>query len=213
MKVSTDSRLLAAYAGQHESNFVLDVGCGIGIISFLLASNYPQSSFTGIDLDADAIELANKSKEMNTPNFRNINFFHSSIQLYNSVIKYDLIVSNPPFYIDQLKSPNPLRNQFRHTESDFISSFAQKCSQLCNANGSVIISIPPQIEHLWSLELNREGFSLNEWNQLRNTEDVEPFLLILIYSKKFTQLKKKELILCYKDGTKTEDYLHIMERY
>ncbi|MFN8329989.1 MAG: methyltransferase [Saprospiraceae bacterium] len=65
MKVSTDSRLLTAFAAQFGYSNVLDIGCGIGTISLLLAKYRSSSFVTAIDMDIEAVEVTRFNIENN----------------------------------------------------------------------------------------------------------------------------------------------------
>ena len=72
---------------------ILDIGTGSGAIAIALKKNYP-SFVTGIDKSAKTIDLAKKNSKKNKTN---IMFLNTAIEDYTSTIKYDVIVSNPPY--------------------------------------------------------------------------------------------------------------------
>lgn len=98
MKVGTDGVLLGAWTSVSTEKTILDVGCGTGVISLMLAQ-HSQANITAIDIDLTAFLQTQE-------NFKNSNWSetllaqHSCLQEFevNSQKKFDLIVSNPPFF-------------------------------------------------------------------------------------------------------------------
>ena len=79
-----------------EEPNILDIGSGSGAISIAIANELKSSSVTGLDINEDAIELANENKVLNK--VENVNFMKSDLfEKLDEDFKYDLIVSNPPY--------------------------------------------------------------------------------------------------------------------
>lgn len=87
---------------------ILDIGTGSGAIAIALKKNYP-CFVSAIDISKNAIELAKQNAKLN---HTNVMFLNSSIEEYDSNIKYDVIVSNPPYvmndeYVDEKTKYEP----------------------------------------------------------------------------------------------------------
>ena len=110
MKVGTDGVLLGAWAGTESCSRILDVGTGTGLIALMLAQR-SKAVVDAIDIDADACLQAQENAESSLFAGR-INVFHSDLVDFAqaSTHLYDLIVSNPPYFVDSLKCPNLQRN-------------------------------------------------------------------------------------------------------
>lgn len=117
MKIGTDAVLLGAWADCSEAHTVLDVGSGCGIISLMLAQR-SNAIIHGIEIDKDSAKEANENA-INSPWSDRLNFENIAFQEFwkTSKVKYDLIVSNPPYFISSLKPPNQKRSDARHTDS------------------------------------------------------------------------------------------------
>ena len=116
MKVGTDGVLLGAWAGTESCNRILDIGTGTGLIALMLAQR-SKAAIDAIDIEADACLQAQENAESSLFAGR-INVFHSDLVDFAqaSTHLYDLIVSNPPYFVDSLKCPNLQRNTARHTD-------------------------------------------------------------------------------------------------
>ena len=106
MKVGTDGVLLGAWAGTESCNRILDIGTGTGLIALMLAQR-SKAAIDAIDIEADACLQAQENAESSLFAGR-INVFHSDLVDFAqaSTHLYDLIVSNPPYFVDSLKCPN-----------------------------------------------------------------------------------------------------------
>ena len=129
MKVGTDGVLLGAWAGPGRPGeisggspqTVLDIGTGSGLVALMLAQRYPEAQVTGIDSDAEAAAQA-RENFTSSPWPQRLRAAHISLQEFcrgtaatAAARRFDLIVSNPPFYDTTLTNPDPLRTAARHT--------------------------------------------------------------------------------------------------
>jgi tRNA1Val (adenine37-N6)-methyltransferase len=142
MKVGTDAVLLGAWVEINEAQNILDIGTGTGVIALMLAQK-SNASIIALDIDAMACEQSRENIK-NSPWPSSVSVLNESLQQFAAAqqVKFDLIVSNPPFFIDAYKSAEEARNQARHTDQlPFIDLV--KCSiQLLNPNGRVCIILP-----------------------------------------------------------------------
>ena len=131
MKVGTDGVLLGAWAGPGRPGgmsggspqTILDIGTGSGLVALMLAQRFPEAQVTGIDSDAEAAAQARENFAV-SPWPQRLRAAHISLQEFcrgtaatAAARRFDLVVSNPPFYDTTLTSPDPLRTAARHTGS------------------------------------------------------------------------------------------------
>lgn len=118
MKVGTDGVLLGAWTNIGDTPTVLDIGAGSGLVSLMLAQRAPFAQISSIEIDEDAAMQANGNYKKS--HFQNI-LSCENISLQDFVQKdfrkFDVIVSNPPFFSKSLKSPNEQRTKARHSDS------------------------------------------------------------------------------------------------
>lgn len=140
MKVGTDGVLLGAWCNITESA-ILDIGAGTGLIALMLA----QRSKTAL---IDAVEIEQEAFSQTLENIANskwtnrITAFNSSIQDYTPNKKYDVIVSNPPFFINSTKAPNTERNTARHTDDLSFEDLISTVYRLLNPEGIFSLILP-----------------------------------------------------------------------
>lgn len=117
MKVNTDGVLLGSWANVNDATTILDIGSGTGVIALMLAQRSPNATVHAVEIDASAVESA-KGNVLNSPWSSRVAVFCSSFQDFANAAnqRYSLVVSNPPYFIQSLKSPAESRNLSRHAE-------------------------------------------------------------------------------------------------
>ena len=147
MRVNTDGCLLAAWAHSFGEN-ILDVGCGSGVISLMLAQRNPSAQINAIDIDPPSCADA-------TINFQS-SPWHDRLEVicgnyieWSFDRKFDLIISNPPFFSHGIKPPSAGRRVSRHTESLSSKDFLNKSVTHLTKNGRITIILPFQEFKEW----------------------------------------------------------------
>lgn len=152
MKVGTDAVLLGSWVNASNSKTILDIGTGTGIIALMLA----QKSGARID----AIDIDNSAFEQALENIKNCNWkdritaHHISLQQFasDSPVKYDLIVSNPPYFVDSSKAIEESRTNARHTDQLAYHDLLDGVLKLLNPTGKFYVILPTKEgESFWEL--------------------------------------------------------------
>ena len=142
MKVGTDGVLLGAWASIERCQRILDVGTGTGLIALMLAQR-STAILDAIDIDSDAC-LQARENIAKSPFANRIQVYQTSLSEYmpDENIKYDLIVSNPPYFIDSLKCPDTKRNLARHTDTLSLPDLLRDSRKLLAAEGNIDLVLP-----------------------------------------------------------------------
>ncbi|NDW18503.1 methyltransferase domain-containing protein [Dysgonomonas sp. 216] len=150
MKVGTDGVLLGSWVNMHDTDKILDVGTGSGLVALMLAQRNRLALIDAIEIDSEAAQQALDNFEASS--FSNItSCINTPYQTFAKVTtnKYNLIVSNPPFFSRSLKSPNEKRSTARHTDSLFIEDFICLSQKLLTDNGRISFIFPySELEYL-----------------------------------------------------------------
>lgn len=148
MKVGTDGVLIGAWATCPEKGNILDVGTGTGLIALMLAQRSAESDIYGIDIDFGAYEQAAHNFQQ-SPWPKRLHARHSSLQYYKTPgnHKFDLIISNPP-YFNNTKCPNDNgRNLARQNKTLTLKDFFSYSVAILKNSGKIALIIPAtQIE-------------------------------------------------------------------
>lgn len=145
MKVGTDGVLLGAWAPVDEIKQILDVGAGTGLIALQLAQRNQQARITTIEIDEAAAEQA-KENIAASPWADRIEVICNDFRYYQPEKRFDLIVSNPPYFIDALKCPDEQRRMARHVGGLNYELLFRNSVHLLSNEGLVSIIIPAEVE-------------------------------------------------------------------
>ena len=183
MKVTTDACILGAWTpllpGVKE---VLDIGTGTGLLSLMLTQRNP-----GIRIDA--VELEKEAREQATENVKNsiwhdrVKVIEADIKEYDSGYKYDLIISNPPFFNNSLLSNNDTDNLARHTLSLSYSELLEVIKYNLSDNGYASVLLPcPEYFQFYEL-INRIGLYEARKLMIRHNAHSEVKRVITVFGK------------------------------
>lgn len=146
MKVCTDACLFGAWFSKNiftkpnNNQRLLDIGCGTGLLSLMVAQQHNLQT-DAIEIDTAAVQQAKENIAL-TPWVHQINIHHTSIQNYNVALQYDFIISNPPFFEEQLKSNNNQRNVAMHATALSFNDLCKAMQRYLKDDGTAAILIP-----------------------------------------------------------------------
>ncbi len=141
MKVGTDGVLLGAWANVENTAQILDIGTGTGLIALMLAQRKQNAIIDALEIEENAYQQACENVVQSKWNNR-ISIFHTSLQEFESSKKYDLIVSNPPFFSQSLKNRDNAKTAARHNDSLSPLELAQHSKRLLTPNGRIAVIYP-----------------------------------------------------------------------
>lgn len=146
MKINTDGVLLGALTQADHSQSILDIGAGTGVISLMLAQRFPGATIDAVEIDTSAAKTA-KTNFQNSPFTNRLHLHEGSFEQYfenNPDKKFDLIVSNPPFYINSLESPGRGRTLAKHADVRFFKKMISSIGQHLIDGGQCWLILPLQ---------------------------------------------------------------------
>lgn len=140
MKVGTDGVLLGAWAWGGRR--ILDIGTGTGLIALMMAQRFGTAQVDAIDVDEDACRQASENIAA-SPFADRVSVACARLQDYNvGDALYDAIVSNPPFFLETLKSPDPQRAMARHADSLPFADLFAGVARLLSETGVFSVVVP-----------------------------------------------------------------------
>jgi tRNA1Val (adenine37-N6)-methyltransferase len=127
MKVTTDGCLFGAWLSEEVRSWetgdgspvtptgtVLDLGTGTGLLALMLAQKNPGLLMDAIEIDKEAAQQAKENVDT-SPWGDRINVINGDAKTVRFNKKYDYIISNPPFYENELHSPDQQKNTAHHS--------------------------------------------------------------------------------------------------
>lgn len=214
MKVGTDGVLLGAWA--EGGRRILDVGCATGIIALMMAQRFPRAEVTGIDIDAEACGQARDNVGA-SPFAPRVDIACKAIQEWTGE-PYDSIVSNPPFFVGSLTSPDTRRTLARHAASlPFDELFGSVC-RLLTPDGVFSAIVPTQAEEAFSAEAYIRGLRATRRQLVRTTPRKQPKRVLLAYRRTASPLPPDETFgatvnLLNPDGSRSDWYGQLTKEF
>lgn len=144
MKINTDGVLLGAMAEFAQPTSILDIGTGTGVIALMLAQRFANAEVEAVEIDEQASETA-RLNFLNSKYSYRLTVHNTSFQIFSALYaekKYDLIVSNPPFFLNSLVNPDKQKQQARHTNHTFFEELVLFAAQHLTAGGSLCLVLP-----------------------------------------------------------------------
>lgn len=141
-KVGTDAFVLGAWINTDKApTQILDVGTGTGVLSLMMAQKYPDAKILAIDSNSNATQLAQLNFEQNDIG-RNCRALALDFMNLEPTDNYQLIVSNPPYFLDSFIPKQTILGEAKHLKSSDLILFFQKAAQLLSANGKLNMIFP-----------------------------------------------------------------------
>ena len=190
MKIGTDGVLLGAWSSlDHRPESILDIGTGTGLIALMLAQRSDAELIDALEIEENAYEQAVENFEKSDWGDRLFCYhagFDEFVEEMQDEEKYDLIISNPPFYSEDYKTGNENRDQARFADALPLEELIEGASLLLSEKGHLDIIIPHS-EEKKAIEIAK-SFNLfpNRITRVKGTEasPVKRSLLSFGFDKK-----------------------------
>lgn len=173
MKVSTDAVLLGAWVIPNGSLSILDIGTGTGVIALMLAQK-SNAEIYAIDLDKDAVSQAKINFEESI--FKNkLHVTHKAFQDFvkETSQKFDLVVTNPPYFVDSLKNTDSTRSSARHADVLPYAELIDGVRKILNPKGKFCLILPKKEAEKFRELAEGKGFHLSKLLRVRTRLDKE----------------------------------------
>lgn len=144
MKVGTDGVLLGAWAPECiAGGRILDVGTGTGVMAIMAAQRNPSARIVGVEIDDMSALQARENAEA-SPWADRVEIVNADIRSYEAAAPFDLVISNPPYFVDSLKSPDSGRTTARHTVSLDFGELMSAVERLLAPDGRFAVIVPAE---------------------------------------------------------------------
>ncbi len=214
MKVTTDACLFGSWVAGQLSNEkqLLDIGGGTGLLSLMLAHNNQSAHITSVEIEPTCFQQLSE-------NITNSNFAHQITPVLGNILnyhphqKFNAIVSNPPFYENQLKSDNHAVNQARHDACLSLNDLFQVADKLLEDDGVFHVLLPFYRKGETLKIAATSGFGIKRITAVRQTPAHEPFRIMCKLLKGKCQSVEDEIIIANKDGGYTASFIALLKDY
>lgn len=212
MKVNTDGVLLGAWAEVSGAKTILDIGTGTGVIALMMAQRNTEALIHAIDIDKEACHQAEENFELSKWNGR-LMVFHSSLQQFSSEKKYDAIVSNPPYFVDDYKTGNHQKNIAKHSVALSYEELLSGINRLLAESGKAFLVIPAFHYSTIQSIAGGEQLFISNATEVIAVEDKKPYLTLLQLEREQKKLSEGRVLIQSREGVFTQDYITLTKEF
>ena len=211
MKVGTDGVLIGAWTDCSQAERILDVGTGSGLIALMLAQR-SKALIDALDIDENACIQAKYNVENSTFRER-IQVIQSDFNHFNTDHKYDLIVSNPPYFVNSLPAPDRQRNMARHNHTLSFETLLKKSVTLLTEKGKIALILPYDAENQIQFLAENNGLFLYRKTIVCPKPDTNPKRILLEYAKVKASSEVSELYIEKEQHVYSEEFRQLIEEF
>lgn len=214
MKVGTDGVLLGAWAEVEGAQRILDIGTGSGLIA-LMAAQRSKADVLGIDIHVSSVEQARENVE-SSPYASRVHIEVCDVRSFSPDQNFDCVLSNPPYFEEDLLPPNEVRAGARHTQGlPFAECIANAHRLLCDG-GSFQVILPHTAATRFIALCIEQGFSLQRSTEVHTVSHKPPRRTLLHFVKTLqlqNPVQRNSITLTAADGSRSEDYKHLTQDF
>ncbi|MFI3318330.1 MAG: methyltransferase [Rikenellaceae bacterium] len=213
MKVGTDGVLLGAWVEvKGNESHILDIGAGTGVIALMMAQR-SKAKVDGVEIEHSSAEQAAENVKL-SPWAERVTIYHTPIQEFSPQQKYDLILSNPPYFVDSLLSPSSARSTARHTTDLSFNELAESVVRLLSIDGRFALILPTTEGQLFDVAANRVGLKLLRRVMVSTSRGSAPKRVMSEYSPAFAgECVIEQLTIGSHDQQYTDEYRELTREF
>ena len=218
MKIGTDGSLVGAVGGllarEMRARRVLDIGTGTALIALMVAQHTEDTEtiITGIEKDPSAAGEALENV-LNSPFRERVEIIKGDYLEFAPVNRYDLILSNPPFFTSTHRAPDDRRTAARHIGDLTPEALFRKSSELLTPKGQILVIYPAGAKEAFETGAKAAGLTPNRLLWIRTTPRKAPKRVIGTFSRERNVLPEEELLILDTDGGYSSDYRRLLSPF
>lgn len=214
MKVGTDGVLLGSWVKLMNARHILDIGTGTGLIALMMAQK-SKAFIDAIDIDVDAFQQA-RYNVSHSPWYERIQVYLCSLQYFaiNPRAKYDLVVSNPPYFIDAAKSQTLARNVARHTDETLsFDDLIAGVIRLLKPSGRFCLILPCKEGSVFFQKAISKGLFCNRITRVKTKKEKMEKRLLMEFSFHQRPVMDEQLVIHEDELNFTAEYIELTKDY
>jgi tRNA1Val (adenine37-N6)-methyltransferase len=212
MKINTDGVLLAALAEGSDPLSILDIGAGTGVIAMMLAQRFEQAQVHAVEIDEVAASTAQRNFE-NSVFKERLEVSAIAIEQYNNTEQFDLIVSNPPYFVNDLKNAAEKKGLARHTDEVFFDQLVAKVADLLSEEGSFWFILPIKQAELLVEKAKAHHLFLLKQIHLHSDEQKPAFRRIVCLRRAEEEVKSEHFYIYESEKVYTQAYRELLRDF
>ena len=208
MKVGTDGVLLGAWCPVDGMRRVLDVGTGCGVIALMIAQRNRQALIEGIDIDKESIAEA-RLNFANSPWNSRLTAIEGDFNGLQTAEKYDLVVSNPPYFTNGVLPTGDARTTARHTATLTYRQLIDGAKRLMSDDGILALITPTDAEGDIIEAATFSSLPVRCMTRVIPVEGAAPKRTLWLLSRHDLPYREDTLTIARRDGSFTSEYISL----
>ena len=213
MKVNTDSVLLGAWAIIPSiAKYGLDIGSGTGLLALMTAQRHSTINLTGIEIEKNAFEESEVNFK-HSPWSKRLTAINSSLQNFKSTQKFDFIISNPPYFIDDLKNSKFEKTQARHTDSLSFEDLLYFAKNYLSEKGVFNLILPKKESDLFISISENYSLHLHKISFIKPNPDKEVNRVLMSFGRKKKKIEKDTFCVYQSQGVYSKKHHQLTKNF
>jgi tRNA1Val (adenine37-N6)-methyltransferase len=213
LKVGTDGVLLGAWCEVSGAERILDVGTGTGVISLMLAQR-SDAKITAVEINEDAC-LDAKHNFQNSPWSERLSLHSGDFNIFwkSRALSFDLVVCNPPFFKQSLKSFDPASSVARHDVMLTFEQLIDGAKKLLTEQGRLAVILPIEALDDFRETARLAGFYLGRKTTIIPKVGKPPKRVLLEFSVSATYPESDELVILIDQQRFSENFIELTKEF
>ena len=212
MKINTDGVLIGAMVRHKNPKLILDIGTGTGVIALMLAQRFLKAKVDAVEIDKMAAETAKLNFD-NSKHKERLKVHDISLEFFSEDKKYDLIVSNPPFFVNDLKNEEQRKGLARHASVEFFEMLVAKSAFCLSERGKIYFILPVRQAELVVEIAKKYNLNLCEKINLHSDKNKETFRVIICLSFEENNLVESDFYIYKGLKEHTDEYKELLKSF
>ncbi|NMM41599.1 tRNA1(Val) (adenine(37)-N6)-methyltransferase [Pseudoalteromonas arctica] len=211
MKVSTDGVLLGAWADLTTSQRLLDIGTGTGLLALMCKQRKPTMQVNAVEIDANA--CADAQQNFTNSPWSDITLMQKAIQQVTTTTKFDVVISNPPYFNASLKGQDLARNTARHTDSLNFSELITAFKHLSHQNAFFNVILPCPEAQLFIAQAQLQGLYLVRHCLVQTTATKAPSRSLMCFAYQRQECELTSLTIHAQGAQYSDEYITLCKDF
>lgn len=213
MKVSTDACIQGAWTPvENDIKNVLDIGAGTGLLSLMLAQRSIDCFIDAIELDENAARQANENFQ-HSPWTERLHCIHGDAKTVVFDKKYDLIISNPPFFKNSLLGDDVKRNQARHSLSFSLEDLMSVIDANLSEHGYCSVLLPVVEQQHWRNLLFENDYTIFLELNIHPSKGKAANRIVTVSSKSASSTHQEDLFIRNEGNNYSSSFEKLMQPF
>ena len=212
LKVGTDSMLLGALLKAQNPIRCLDLGSGSGVLALMACQQFSNANIDAIEIDTSSFKDCVHNFE-HSPWSNRLNAIHGDYLSFGFSGKYDLIFSNPPFYLEASSQAKDFNIRSKHTTRDEFLNFMLCANNLLSKDGVLWLILPYRHLDLIMNYAKKHEMFLNSLITINAKVSIPKSRIVLCLSKNKSLLNQQTITVRNEDNSYTDTYINLTREF